>query len=440
MCLTRGYSRDSSHCEVKVGSFDTTCILSDIGIRYGDKIACLLLQEGNYGEFDGVWNPISPFLIGKYDDYGQIKLDEEPTAFLEHLKPWVMPQVAGENSCHAQAVSPEHLDWNLLEDSDHEDRFFLYADDDSVPMFREQRKEKDRLLEWGDNMRNPGRKYSRGPFWDIQDALNDAGIKSTESYTDGACYLHADGNTGLFVIEPKFGTKINDPILDKIRGVLAPLGYSAYPIPINSSYSEDFPKADRGVRLLVAPSPHEDKYLRFGHYEKPKRIRATRGFIRMDVLDALFPVTERTVYRAGLLRDKRAEFLANKYESKTFMSGYRFAQALKQMGPKNYSDPFGLWYTSEGSTADNDHIAPQILAMPDDSPVEAFIPWLRLAYMIVGMKYPYRRGLRPTLKYVGSQCASEDWGDQLKYHRSMVDILDPIVVADKAERAKWDEE
>lgn len=420
-----------------MGSFDATCILSDIGIQGGDKIACLLLQDGNYGEFKSVWNPVSPFLIGKYYDYGQITLDEEPTSFLEHLKPWVVPQTAGENSCHAQAVSPEHLDWDALENADHEDRLFLYSRSDDVPTFRAAREEKERLMDLGEMMRNPNRKYSRGPFWDIQDALNTAGIKSGSQFTDGACYLHANGGTGLFVIEPKFGTKINDPILDKIRDAIAPIGYSAYPIPINSSYDKDFPKEDRGVRLLVAPSPHEDKYLDFRGYENPKQIHATRGFIRMDVLDALFPVNERMIHRATLLREKRAKFLDDKYESRTFMSGYRFAQAMTQMGPESYSDPLGLWFKSEGSTCDKDHIAPQILAMPDDSPVEAFIPWVRLADVIVGMKYPQRRGLRPTVKYVGSQCAYEDRQGQLKFHRSMVDILAPLVAADKAERATW---
>lgn len=419
-----------------MGSFDTTCILSDIGIQGGDRIVCLLLQENNYGELMSVWNPVSPFLTGKYHDYGQIALDEEPTAFLEHLKPWVVPQEAGESSCHAQAVSPEYLDWDALEDADHEDRLFLYSDSHDVPAFCAEREEYERLMQRG----NSNCKYSRGPFWDIQHALDAAGIESGSHFTDGACYLHANGTTGLFVIEPRLGTKINDPILDKIRDAIAPIGYSAYPIPTNSSYSEDFPKEDRGVRLLVAPSPHADKYLDFRGYEKPKQIHATRGFIRMDVLDAIFPVNERMIYRATLLREKRAKFLDDKYKSKPFMSGYRFAQEMTQMGPESYSDPLGLWFKSEGSTCDKDHIAPQILAMPDDSPVEAFIPWVRLADVVVGMKYPQRRGLRPTAKYVGSQCAYEDREGQLKFHRSMVDILAPLVAKDKAERAKWDKE
>ena len=47
---------------------------------------------------------------------------------------------------------------------------------------------------------------------------------------------------------------------------------------------------------------------------------------------------------------------------------------------------------------------------------------------------PLRRGFRPTVAYVGSQCASEDWQEQARFHRTCAEIA---AAASAAFEAEW---
>lgn len=424
-----------------MGSFDATCVLTDIGISSGDRIACLLLQEGNYGtEPNRNWNPVSPFLMGTYDDYGRVALDEEPEACLAHIKPWVVPVEAGVNSYHEPAINPDDLSWDLVEDADHEDRLFLYARDKDVPAFiaataAKNAKHDESLAK----MQEVDPDDLRGPFWRIRKTLGAAGIQTQDNFQTGSCYLHSINTTGLFALDFPWDTKLGNPIITQVREALLPIGYSAHVIPASGiAYKDGTPPEDYQVSLLIAPSPSTTIHLNFrSELDTVARVRVKRGFIRLDVLDVLFPVNERMIKRAGQLKNLHAAHKdGDTLYQRLGMGAYGFANAMKQMGSRKYTDSDGLWFASESSTADVNHIAPQILAMPLDSPVEAYIPWVRLANVISTAKWWMRRGLRPTTQYVGSQCAPDDWEAQLKYHRAISKLLAPMVKEMKAERRR----
>src|SRR5690606_31616710 len=113
----------------------------------------------------------------------------------------------GDNSCHEQAVDPDDLDWDLVEDSDHEDRLFLYADDEDVPAFAAakaaQDAKHDAMLAATQGI-DP--EEVRGPFWRLLKALKAAGIQARDKFQSNSCYLHAVDTTGLFVLDFSWGT------------------------------------------------------------------------------------------------------------------------------------------------------------------------------------------------------------------------------------------
>jgi hypothetical protein len=429
-----------------MGSFDATCVVSDIGISCGDRIACLLLQGSNYDDDPGStanWNPVSPFLMGKYDDYGRIALDEEPKAFLDHLRPWIAPQVAGSNSCHEQAIDPDLLDWDGIQEADHEGRLMLFADDEQLEVGKKRAARRRAFLIESGGAALDEEDDGSDPFWRIRKLLAKAGIDPNSKFgTKDGVYVYGVGNAaGIYVVETPWDTKKDDPLVDRVREVLAADGLAVHLIPApGRGYHPGTPPEDHQVGLLVTPAlGTTTRHISFGGYEKPKQIRAARGFIRVDVLDALWPVNDRMLKRAGMLKKLHAEHAGEDgIYRRIGMGAYGFTQSMKQMGSRKYMDSDGLWFGSEGSTADEDHIAPQILAMPTDSPVEAYVPWVRLANVISTMKWWMRKGLRPTVQYVGSQCASEDWEKQLKYHRTMAKLLAPVVKEMKAERKRWE--
>lgn len=396
-----------------MGSFDATCVLSDIGIGGGDKIACLLLQESNYGKLNNVWSPVSPLLPGEYYDYGQIELDEDPVAFLRHLKPWIVPLPAGANHCHEQSVDPDHCDWASIQEHDADDRLFLYANERDVPAFKDKPDESNHEY------------YS---LQEIRKALTDAGINPNSPYSEGNCYLHTVGDPGVIIADLGFGVKVDNPIVAKIQEAVRAIGYCAYPIPGEHENDKCPRKEGRDIRLLFLQSPDAQVNFDLKEYKRPNRIHASRAFIRMDVLDALCPINDRMIRRAQVLCDKRKSFM-EKYSDKNLNTlGYRFSMEI-------INSPLDLWFSSEYSSAHYDHITPQILAMPDDSPVDAFIPWVRLSDVICKSRGDLRRGLRPTACLVGSQEANEDWGEQLKYHQKMVKVLRPLVARAKKDYA-----
>lgn len=375
-----------------MGSFDMTCALSDIGITHGDAVACIFLQQ----EGDVLcWNPCSPILLGKYYDYGQVPpTDKNIEGFLSHIKSWVVPLPA---EGYDHAVDPNHLDWGTLEQLDARARIFLYR--------REDDKDKP-----ADN--------TYGIFKDIQIAL--------QILMEGQHFkLTAIGHTGMFSIDFDWGFKNGDPLIEKIQGSLKPYGYAAHVVPARGvAYAAGTPPEDHHVSLLVCPMPGTEIQLNF----QPKTIMPhapmRRILIRMDVLDALFPVDEDMLERAQALRKLRECYVARD----SFVSAYGFAYAMKNLGDD------GLWFCSERGMADFQHIAPQILAMPADAPLEEYVSWVRLADLCQAARWWMRRGLRPTAPYVGSQDAFEDWGKQLRYHRAMSKILVAAIKDKKAER------
>lgn len=64
-----------------MGSFNTSCTLSDLQINYGDHIVAFYLEQKNHSRSYGVypWDNYqfaSTGLTGQYDDYGRISLDK----------------------------------------------------------------------------------------------------------------------------------------------------------------------------------------------------------------------------------------------------------------------------------------------------------------------------------------------------------------------------
>ena len=115
-----------------MGSFDSTCGLTNVGIGCGDRIAAIFIVEGKYGSES--WAPISAPLFGIYTDYGDIDLDKPADSFVEHMKSRVVATSAGENPYHDNAVTSQ-LDWDMLTTAERQNKLYIRAevdDDDKI--------------------------------------------------------------------------------------------------------------------------------------------------------------------------------------------------------------------------------------------------------------------------------------------------------------------
>lgn len=410
-----------------MGSFDATCILSDIGISCGDAILVVPLigpPAGNrHG--DGNWTVAALPMEGVYDDYGNVALNDsgDGDRLIDLIRPHVAHMEPGSNSIHEEEVNPDTLTWDAFQALDHDSRIFVTED----PRDREGYNHTDAMIAHG-----PGQVIAR---------LAAAGI-SVKPYgagVDEVSNVYGVGLPGSNVvcIELPWEPEVQDEVIPRVRAALEPVWSVMVTDAPGRANAEGKPPQKA---LIVAPAPgnEDNRGIYFGRpdYER-EHLRLTRGYIRKDVFDALVPGAddEETVEMATLLMEARREFsppTASGFPS----PGYLFKQRLSRMtrpGGFDFDKRLnGLWFkpSCDGTELGGDLICEQILALPEDAPLEAYIPFVRLADLVRLTNGPLRRGLRPTVAYVGAQFASADWLEQAHAHALMSAIADAAYAAD----------
>lgn len=411
-----------------MGSFDMTCVLSDVGISCGDKIAALFLLNRDEDSDHETWGLMSAPVYGTYDDYGRMTPDAEPTALIEHLKPWVVPMPGGHNSCHDVSIDTDNLSYDVLETANHERRLYVWR---SPPT---------------------GRSKEAVPYWGVQKVLVEAGLPTKGSFEgekEGYLYALREDGAQLHVYEFDWGTTARSPRVEEVRKVLHDAKYATMLIPSpNVGYKEGTPVEDYHCALLIAPALETGKiFLGYHGKERPRENRyAMRiGLVRQDVLDAVSPRDERLTRRATLLKNaitEHKELLAGLDPIHRCFYTQSLVTDLWRLGGDKWPRLDAIVF-GEGSYDAHviDHILPQLLALPDDTPVSVFEEWVRIADISTATRGWMRRGLRPPCRYVGSQCASEDWPKQKTYHEALTKVLaDAIAESEAYDDGLWGDE
>jgi len=410
-----------------MGSFDVTCIVSDVGISCGDKILVVPLvarsHRDSHGE--GNWEIAAVPIEGTYDDYGRIALDrpEEGEAMIDLLRPYMSRLDQGENSCHDMPVDPKTLTWKAFQELDHDSRTFVTRQG-TKPSHADELN-----THWGTGA--------------VSAILAEAGI-GTERFGQGeaSVWIQAIGLPGsnVMCIELPWEAGKQDALIPRVRAALEAKNYAVMvtDAPGRASAKDGPPQK----ALLIAPAPGSPSKIYLGQHDwGSNNRRITRGFIRKDVFEALVPVDEQTLEMAELLHEAHRKHLAQPSDS-WGASAYMFEEGITRLRGDDWS-PWdgkgarlgGLSYrTCSGSSFGSGSLARQILAVPLDSPVEAFVPFVRLQELMDLVNGPLRRGFRPTVAYVGSQGASEDWQEQARFHRTCAEIA---AAASAAFEAEW---
>jgi len=400
-----------------MGSFDATCILSDIGISYGDEVYVFLLCSGNGGRTMGgnrSWYPITYGVPGTYADYGRVSLNGEyPQHILDTLAQFVVPFEQGSNSCHEHAVDPNALTWNSLEEADRQSR--LWAQRAPVNYMKMNNAEE----EW------------KHPIQKICDD-NDISIRVFPVALSGSTFLYGE----IEIWESDKQKEIEDKLRACPEFINSP--YQVVSVPkAGVGYSEENKPAldseDGWYRgLLFAPKLKQHNLGSFfGYTPSDERVRVAIGYVRKDVFDALIVLDRESVEIASLVREKVE--ICQEYEAKKVSnhwdpdSKYYLRDVLRSLKPNaTYGTRRGLSYGGEGHGMSETILTEMIYSSPVDT-FEPFNGWVRAIDMYNKSQYSLRKGLQPTVDYAGSQCASEDWPDQLEFHQKMAKICEAAI-------------
>jgi len=405
-----------------MGSFDATCILSDIGISCGDEVYVVPLigppnmtRHGN-----GNWTVAALPFEGVYDDYGCADLmdSSDGEAFIDLIRGHIVPLEPGPNSVHDLAVDPDTMTWADFQSLDHDSRTFVTEE----PREPAGQTHTDIMVAHG-----PGQITAR---------LADAGIKvkpiGVGPDADGASVVHNVYGVGLpgsnvVCIELPWDAGVQDSLIPRIRAALEPLWSTMVTDAPGRANTEGKPP-QRAMLVAPAPGNVDRRSIYFGRpdYDR-EHLRLTRGFIRKDVFDALVPDDEETVEMATLLMEARKEFsapTASGFPSAGYLLKHRLSRMTRSGGFDFDKRLNGLWFkpSCDGTELGGDLICKQILALPEDAGIDAYIPFVRLTDLIRLTGGPLRRGLRPTVAYVGSQFAQEDWPEQAEAHEKLAAI------------------
>ena len=412
-----------------MGSFDATCVVSDIGISYGDKILVVpLVAQPDWDQHgEGNWEIAAVPIEGTYNDYGSIRLDrpEEGEAVVDLLRPYIVRMDQGENAVHDSPVDPATLTWEDFENLDHESRTFVVekASTDAAPTHKDELD-----AHWGTKA--------------VSAILAEAGIETKFPQGDDSVWIQPIGlpGTNVMCVELPWPLDKQDALIPRIRTALEAKGYSVMltGAPGRASAKDAPPQK----ALMIAPAPGSPASVYFGRpdWDKEHR-RVTRGFIRKDVFDALVPVCdEQTLEMAELLRKAHASYHEEGSDSflrNPYMFGQRIWRLREGWSPW---DGKGIrlgglsFKTCSGAGFGAESLVRQILAIPVGAPVEAFVPFIRLQELMHLVNGHLRRGFRPTVAYVGSQGADEDLKDQARFHRTCAKIATAAI---KEHKARW---
>lgn len=399
-----------------MGSFDATCAVSNLGITCGDPIFALLIASAQYAdEGEGNWEIISPLLPGTYDDYGNIALDEEPPDFLmDWLKENLMPLDAGSNSVHEPRFDPATVTWDEVMDLSHHARLFLKPDtwyEDSCA------------------------EHHTPPLLKL---LQDAGYNTEQRFStpNGIHVFPVLPGGNLHIIELPFEDR--EQHAEKIRDLLSE-HYSVMIAAAPSSYGEG---------IIVAPKPAketQDKTLFLGSTKDPGRhVRVI--FVRQDLMDFLVPEDD--------LLNPLVEEIQTAAENQQKVDGQsdpsKLAEALRasDMDEKKVEEMLAALASVQSYKFDRvlalggevrQTATSMVLATPADQ-TEWFIRWVRASKLWIMCRGHLRSGLRPSVIYVGSQGADEDWDEQLGFHLACAKVLRKAIAARDKQRAEWYED
>lgn len=384
-----------------MGSFDATCVASDIGISCGDEILCFLIMPPKYptGFGENHWSPLHVPIEGTYDDYGRIALtrEEDGAAVMDFLRPRITKLDQGNNPYHEQAVDPATITWDEFQDLDHSSRTFIhFTKDGDVP--------------------------ERETLWGVPDLLTAAGIKLGSKHEEDTVYVHSTANaSNLIYVDLPFNYAAQTAMIERVTVAVAPK-WNTVVVPAEGS-SPDGESPPRG--LLIVPAMGQKMMTYFGRDRTPHDLRLTRAFIRKDVYDYLTPVTDEMREIAGWLRDAAEKHHKLDDKDRFMKSAYMFARDMHSLRePRVWDKLNGVYFHGgEGGDLVKMMFAKQILAIPVGSEVEAYLPFVRLSVFLGKIKDSLRRGLRPTVGLTGSQWTGDDWPDQKKFHQACSKII-----------------
>lgn len=392
-----------------MGSFDATCVLSDIGISYGDKVYAFILCSGSGGRTMGghpSWYPVTYGVQGTYDDYGVVNLDEEyPQHILDTLGRFVKPFEQGKNRFHESAVNPNALTWELIQDIDRQGRLWAQRETYGYKSDTEWKHPIQKICDDNDikirisPLGYPGGSFHYGEIteWEIEDQ-----IKIVNKLTALPDFINSPYQ---MISIPREG-----------------IGYSKDTEPgIDSELWQ------RG--LLFAPKLKQHSVSSYiGRKPTSKQVRLSVGLVRKDVFDSLMELDAEAIEISSLAREM-VKGMENT-DVPRLLDGYLLKSNLRNLKPNaSFSERGGLWYGGEGHSMSENIITAMIASTPTET-FEQFNGWLQALDMYKKSQYSLRRGLRPTPDYVGSQNASEDWPNQLKFHKKMAEICEAAMSED----------
>lgn len=356
-----------------MGSTDATCIASNIRIRYGEEIYAVILVSAGENEN---WQSVGLPVLGKYNDYGTIQLDneEEGNQLIDWIRPWIVPQTG---------FDPATIGFYEFQDQCwHGLSVFPRLEDDGV-----------KSIEYW-------------PYNQLNIALKNSGFHYL-------CSPIGEGDSNILTI------RTSSSSLDEIEKLEAFLRERNYEVMRVSSFGTSKSVLFEGRHvfdLILAPKaddPRINTYLGTSYKEPNRAVRI--GFIRKDFYDRMVP---------GAKFFPRAEKITEELKSHFWFSRRNEDQHHVLYSLKRTLDLFGIDDQSEiGSKT----ISRYIRLLPDDVSPEQLLKLVRYDELLLLMRGRLAVGIRPTPLYVGSQSATEDWPTQRQAHKVCDEILKQLI-------------
>jgi len=357
-----------------MGSTDATCMASNIRIRYGEEIYAVILVSSGENEN---WEPVGLPILGKYNDYGAIELnnEEEGNQLIDWIRPWIVPQTG---------FDPATIGFYEFQDQCwHGLSVFPNLDND-----------------------NEVKSIEYWPYNQLNIALKASGFHYV-------CSPIGEGDSNVLTISTSSSS------LNQIERLEAFLREHNYEVMRVSSFGTSKGVLFEGRRvfdLILAPKaddPRTNTYLGIPHKEPNRAVRI--GFIRKDFYDRMVP---------GEKHFPRAEKITEELKSHFWFSRRNEDQHHVLFSLKRTLDLFGIDDRSEiGSKT----ISRYIRSLPDDFSPEQLLKLIRYDEFLLLMRCRLAVGIRPTPLYVGSQSATEDWPTQRQAHKVCDEILRDLI-------------
>lgn len=294
-----------------MGSFNATCIVSNLPIEAGTKVRFLALARSAVNSpndyccyVGGRWQMHGVPLRARYNDYGSVeKLQDSFTTrmFFEGLKRGVVEKGVGENQCHDVEVRVEMTPKKWLE--------ALWEGRVEVLDYGRLRKGRD----WVPSEPSEGIPSLRR----IEKVLNDAGRPVVTDYgVEG--YILDQVSTGFIRIRCSGYEKQKTDGMQDLPPILHAAGYAAMVTMGTGSYDKEH------AEVLVAPLPQKEARIhtsglapdRYMETHKPRPV--SQAMIREDVWQILLSMPLDCRYNEYTVEKMREAALAALEEENAF--------------------------------------------------------------------------------------------------------------------------